>query len=594
MFSRAATWAASLTLAWNPSPSPTVAGYDVYYGLASGDYASNIDAGNNASATVSGLTPGLTYYFAVMAYDSSQDYSPDSIELAYTIPGPPQITLDLLSQTAIAGATAVFAVSASGTAPFTYQWFNGATAVPGATTATLTMPNVSDANAGNYSVVISNSLGSATSSVVALSVLDPPVISLQPVDQNVIAGADASFHVAVSGTPPFTIQWFDGGTAIATGTKPTLNLVNVSAAEEGNYSVVIGNSAGSVTSSVAALSVISPPVIMSQPLTQSVAAGTNVSLHVGVSGTPPFMIQWFDNGTAMAAGTKMTLRLANVSAAEAGNYYATIQNAAGAVTSATATLTVTNASTSPPITNAFAPLAGAYNGLFYQTNESILPDITVETAGLLSNCVVQTNGIYSASVSLGGFSYPLAGALDGSGDDSEVVSCAANGLSNLNVTLHLDMTGATGQITGSVSNMDAGNPWTSSLLADLATNALPVPVGSFSMLLTPPPTSQGNSPVYYGSGLLANSDAGVIVSEVVMPDGTSFSQSVPVAKDGTIPLYASLYGGLGLAEGWINLSNGVPSGSITWVRPDGLPTVNGYPPGFTMVLSVSSYKSASE
>ena len=183
-----------------------------------------------------------------------------------------------------------------------------------------------------------------TSDVVALSVVDPLVIVSSPVAQNVAAGASVWFHVVVNGTPPFTFQWYHGDTPIPTGTKATLHLTNVSDADAGNYSVMIGNSSGSVTSDEAMLSVIDPPVIVSQPVAQNVAAGANSMFNVTVSGTPPFTFQWYDGGTPVATGTKATLRLSNVSAANAGNYTVTVQNSAvGTATSAAAALTITNA-----------------------------------------------------------------------------------------------------------------------------------------------------------------------------------------------------------------------------------------------------------
>lgn len=57
----------SLTLAWNASPSPDIAGYQVYYGTASGNYTNSLTVGNVTTATVSGLAAGVTYYFAVSA-----------------------------------------------------------------------------------------------------------------------------------------------------------------------------------------------------------------------------------------------------------------------------------------------------------------------------------------------------------------------------------------------------------------------------------------------------------------------------------------------------------------------------------------------
>lgn len=78
-----------VTLAWDPSPDPTVAGYRLYYGVASGTYTNVIDAGNRTSATASNLVFGVTYYFAVTAYDASGVESLPSNEVSYEAPSPP-------------------------------------------------------------------------------------------------------------------------------------------------------------------------------------------------------------------------------------------------------------------------------------------------------------------------------------------------------------------------------------------------------------------------------------------------------------------------------------------------------------------------
>src|SRR5208283_3115362 len=61
----------SVTLAWNASTDPSVAGYNIYYGGTSGNYTNEICAGNATNATISGLVQGTTYYFAATSYASS-------------------------------------------------------------------------------------------------------------------------------------------------------------------------------------------------------------------------------------------------------------------------------------------------------------------------------------------------------------------------------------------------------------------------------------------------------------------------------------------------------------------------------------------
>ena len=80
--------AAQITLAWDPSPEPAVTGYRVYYGPSSYYYTAVVDVGNQTVLTISGLLPGVTYFFSATAYsESTGDESYFSGEIAYTVPG---------------------------------------------------------------------------------------------------------------------------------------------------------------------------------------------------------------------------------------------------------------------------------------------------------------------------------------------------------------------------------------------------------------------------------------------------------------------------------------------------------------------------
>jgi hypothetical protein len=73
----------SIALAWNRSSTTNVTGYRVYYGVASGNYSNSIVAGNVTNNTVPGLAGGVTYFFAVTAYNASGLESTFSNELSY-------------------------------------------------------------------------------------------------------------------------------------------------------------------------------------------------------------------------------------------------------------------------------------------------------------------------------------------------------------------------------------------------------------------------------------------------------------------------------------------------------------------------------
>jgi hypothetical protein len=73
----------SLTVPWDPSPSPEAVGYHLYYGAASGNYTNSIVMGNVTTVAVSGLSSGVTYYFAMTAVGADGQESDFSNEVTY-------------------------------------------------------------------------------------------------------------------------------------------------------------------------------------------------------------------------------------------------------------------------------------------------------------------------------------------------------------------------------------------------------------------------------------------------------------------------------------------------------------------------------
>ena len=129
-----------------------------------------------------------------------------------TVLAPPVITQQPAGQTNAAGTIATFTATATGTLPLAYQWQKNGTNLTntgnasGVSTPNLTLTNVQDADTAGYTLVVTNAVGSVTSSPALLLVIDPPVIVTQPTFQVVAPGATATFSVTVSGTPPCVIS----------------------------------------------------------------------------------------------------------------------------------------------------------------------------------------------------------------------------------------------------------------------------------------------------------------------------------------------------------------------------------------------------
>jgi predicted alpha-1,6-mannanase (GH76 family) len=168
-----------------------------------------------------------------------------------------------LSQTQYVGAVASFSISASGTPPFTYQWQTGNSPIDGETNSTLTLSGLVTNETANYSCIVSNNGGSATSGNAALTVLPLPPFDLivTPLSQTQYVGTVACFSVSASGVTPFAYQWQNGSSPINGATNSTLMLSGLVTNETANYSCIVSNGGGATTSGNAALTVLPLPTI---------------------------------------------------------------------------------------------------------------------------------------------------------------------------------------------------------------------------------------------------------------------------------------------------------------------------------------------
>ncbi len=233
--------------------------------LAYGGPATTVSA--TLTAIASNLGPGS--YTATLRFTNRTDNFVQTRQITLAVVAPPAITAQPTNQTLLVGMAANFTVGAATNALLFYQWQDNGTnlsdggKISGSTTGSLTVSNVTAANAGNYSVIVSNAAGVIVSSNALLTIVSsPPVIVLQPTNQAVLPGAPASFSVAAIGDTPYFYHWQHSGTNLISGatfsgvTTSTLAISSVSPANAGVYSVIVSNSLGSTASTGALLSVI--------------------------------------------------------------------------------------------------------------------------------------------------------------------------------------------------------------------------------------------------------------------------------------------------------------------------------------------------
>jgi hypothetical protein len=260
-----------------------------------------------------------------------------------TVNVPPSITSQPANQTVIAGQSATFSVTATGTGTLTYQWKKNGTAITGATSASYTTPaTVASDNGSQFTVTVTDSVGSVTSNAATLTVNSPPTITSQPASQTVNAGQTATFSVTATGTGTLTYQWKKNGAAISGATSASYTTPVTASSDSGSqFTVTVTNSYGSVTSNAAALTVDVPPTITAQPVSQTVNVGQTATFSVTATGTGTLTYQWKKNGTTISGATSASYTTPATTASDNGAQFAvTITGSSGSVTSNAATLTV--------------------------------------------------------------------------------------------------------------------------------------------------------------------------------------------------------------------------------------------------------------
>ncbi len=172
-----------------------------------------------------------------------------------------------------------------------------------------------------------------------------PTIAAQPVSLTVTAGQTATFSVTAMGTAPFSYQWLKNSVNISGATAASYTTPVTIAGDNGEkFDVVVSNSAGSVISAMATLTVNAGPVaptITAQPASQSVTLGQTATFSVTAAGTAPLTYQWQKNSANISGATAASYTTPATVAGDSGaKFDVVISNTVGSQTSTMATLTI--------------------------------------------------------------------------------------------------------------------------------------------------------------------------------------------------------------------------------------------------------------
>lgn len=171
---------------------------------------------------------------------------------------PPSITRAVPSRSSFEGGTVTMPVVVSGAPVISYRWFFGGGLLAGATNNLLVLTNVQKSMQGDYVVVVSNEFGvvqSLPASLVVHSIPNVPTVVQQPKNIQMTAGYSAGFHVFAVGGQPLFYRWRFNGTNITAATNSHFTISSVGTNDAGNYSVLVSNHIGTVSSFPATLTV---------------------------------------------------------------------------------------------------------------------------------------------------------------------------------------------------------------------------------------------------------------------------------------------------------------------------------------------------
>jgi hypothetical protein len=547
---------------------PTFSGGTAVIGSA------GVGSSNITSSAVSGgsyptplLTSATTYTLTVTGtggntVSTTFTVTPTSVSISPITPA---------NQT-MAPGTQAFGATASGGSTNNVTWSASGGVI--SATGVWTSPNV----AGTYTIT-ATSVDEPSVLVHTTAVVSAPVITTQPISQNVCTNASATLSVAANFASSY--QWNLGGTAISGATSSSFFIASAISIDAGNYTVTVTNPAGSVTSSAATVVVGSS--ITKQPTSLSVFATQTATFSVTVAGVSPFTYQWYripsgsSTGVVISGATSGSYTTPALTTGNSGDkYYATITDSCSILTSSNATLTVSSGNVPPTIiTQPVGATVAAGGTTTFSVVASGTPTLTYQWYRIPTGSVTGTavSGATSAS-------YTVPASMTASSNDQDAYYVIVSNGSGQAVSQHATLAVGNGvllQITGQPTTVfvNAGAPASFSVTATSAltltyqwyeavpgSSTFTAIAGATSATYTiPSTTSAETGSVYY-----------VVVSNESTTAVTSSSASLFVGALANVPSCNSTWNILGSTTAFnsttcsfqLTAATGTQHGEIVW------------------------------
>lgn len=321
---------------------------------------------NSSSFTTPSLLSTTSYWVRVRNTCSGGGSSTTNSSTATVTVCTVAITTQPANKTISSGSSTTLSVSVSGPGTENFQWFRGSSGdtsdpISGASSSSLSTGTLTETT--EFWVRVGTSCDpslfvNSNTATVTVSACTAPNITTHPLSTSVTSGGSATLSVSASGTTPLSFQWFRGTTS---GSGTSISGANSSSFNTGplttttSYWVRVSNSCGTDDSNVATVTVgaaCDAPVIVTQPESSVVPAGSSATVSVVASGTS-LQYQWFfgnsgDTSNPIAGATSSSVTLTNLTTATSVWVRVTSGCGAGSVNSITATINV-QAGCEPPV-----------------------------------------------------------------------------------------------------------------------------------------------------------------------------------------------------------------------------------------------------
>lgn len=258
---------------------------------------------------------------------------------------PPVIAQGPVGGSILTGDAFSLSLEAGGTGSVAYQWRKNGANIAGGTSAAYTIASARVADSGSYDCVVSIGTARATSASAGLTVNKTmPVIIIAPTASAIPAGWELSSSVLSGGSASVAGTFAFTSPSIVPSVGTTPQSVTFTPTDTATYTT------GSGSVSVTVNELVTPPRITLEPSSLTVNIGLPARFSAVTTGTEPLGYQWSKNGEPIVSGgSSSAYTIASAQMTDAGSYSVVVSNAAGSVTSGSASLTVTVSDTTAPV-----------------------------------------------------------------------------------------------------------------------------------------------------------------------------------------------------------------------------------------------------